>query len=160
MIHIDLRHELACDAETYWACVLDPAYSAALFLGELRFARYELVGQRDQVRHVLRQVRAEPCPDGVPGFLRKSLPYVEEGDLDRSRSLYSFRTINVAMPDKVKIHGFMHAAQLGMKRCLRSTEIHIDVTMFGMGGFVENRLAQDLRRSYDVSAAFTNRWVQ
>lgn len=160
MKRVDLRHELACDPDTYWACVLDPAYNHELFIGCLQFIRYEVTAQRDMGDHVLREVRAEASRVGVPGFLQKALPYIEEGELDRQRSLYSFRTINETMGDRVKIHGYMHCAVLGPKRCLRTTEIHIDVTMLGVGGFVENRLATDLTKSYNVSAEFTNRWVQ
>ena len=118
-----------------------------------------MTAQRDMGDHVLREVRAEASRVGVPVFLQKALPYIEEGDLDRKRSLYSFRTINEAMGDRVKIHGYMHCAVLGPRRCLRTTEIHINVTMLGVGGFVENRLENDLRKSYNVSADFTNRWV-
>jgi uncharacterized protein DUF2505 len=158
--HLDLRHELACSPETYWDCVLDPEYNHQLFIGVLRFERYDVTLQRDLGDHVQRQVRAEASRVGVPGFLQKALPYIEEGDLDRNRSLYSFRTINESMGERVKIHGYMHCAELGPHRCLRTTEIHIQVTMLGVGGFVENRLEHDLKKSYDVSADFTNRWVR
>jgi hypothetical protein len=160
MIHLALRHELACAPEVYWACVLDELYNEALFLGALRFARYEILEQTECVTVVRRRVRAEPPPDSVPGFLRKALPYVEEGELDRTRSLYTFRTINVTMPDKVQIFGMMHAAPFAVRRCMRTTEIHVDVKAFGLGGFVETKLGEDLTRSYGVSADFTNRWVR
>ena len=103
MIHLALRHELACAPEVYWACVLDFPYNEALFLGALRFARYEILEQTECVTVVRRRVRAEPPPDSVPGFLRKALPYFEEGELDRARSLYTFRTINVTMPVRRRI---------------------------------------------------------
>jgi len=158
--HLVLHHELHCDPDTYWACVLDQAYNQELFISCLQFVRYEVTMQRDMGDHVLRQVRAEASRAGVPGFLQKALPYIEEGDLDRPRSLYSFRTINETMGNQVKIHGYMHCAELGPRRCHRTTEIHIDVTMLGLGGFVENRLGNDLTKSYNVSAEFTNRWVR
>ena len=157
MIRLDLRHELACDAETYWACVLDDLYARALFVETLRFKRYD-AKNRDLVRNVTRLVDAEPPPDGVPALLRNKLAYVEEGDLDRARSLYTFHTINRAIPSMV-VRGWMHAQQAGSKRCVRTAEIHVEVKLLGIGGFVEQRLATDLRKSYDVSATFTDRWV-
>lgn len=160
MRHITLHHEIACSPEAYWACVLDPAYNHALFIGALRFERYEVTVQREYEDHVMREVRAEASRVGVPAFLHKALPYLEQGDLDRHRSLYSFRTFNERMGDNVKIHGYMHCQDLGRDRCGRSTELHVDVTMLGVGGFVENRLVTDFTKSCNVSAEFTNAWVR
>ena len=160
MKHLALRHELACSADAYWACVLDPEYNRQLFMGALRFVRYDVTAQHEFDDHVLREVRAEASRLGVPAFLHKALPYLEQGDLDRRRSLYSFRTFNEAMGERVKIHGYMHVAELGAHRCERSTEVHVDVTMLGVGGFVENRLVTDFTRSCNVSAEFTNAWVR
>jgi hypothetical protein len=158
---VALRHELPCDPTTYWErCVLDRDYNRELFLGELGFVRYDILWQRDAVRSVRRSVRAEPSPEGVPGFLKNYLAYVEEGDLDRARSLYSFRTVNEAAPGKIDIRGYMHAQAAGSGRCVRTTEIHVEVTMFGLGGFVEKRLAEDLTKSYEKSAEFTARWLR
>jgi len=157
MIRLDLCHDMACDAETYWSCVLDDIYGRALFVETLKFTRYDATN-RDLVRHVTRLVHAEPPPDGVPAILRSKLAYVEEGDLDRTRSLYTFHTVNKQVPT-MQVRGCMHVQQIGPKRCRRTTEIHIDVKLLGLGGFVEDRLARDLRRSYDVSAEFTDRWV-
>jgi hypothetical protein len=157
MIRLDLRHDLACDAETYWSCILDDLYAHALFVETLKFKRYDATN-RDLVRHVTRLVHAEPPPDGVPAILRSKLAYVEEGDLDRTRSLYTFFTVNRQVPG-MRVRGCMHVQQLGQKRCRRTAEIHVEVKLLGLGGFVEDRLAKDLRRSYDVSAEFTDRWV-
>lgn len=158
MIRLDLRHELACDAETYWKCVLDGEYGHRLFVDTLHFRRYD-ASARNSGGHVERRVEAEPPPDGVPSILRSKLAYVEEGDLDRARSLYSFRTINRAVPT-MKVAGWMHAQDVGPGRCVRRCEVHIDVTLLGLGGFVERQIASDMRRSYDVSAAFTDAWVR
>jgi len=159
MIVLPLRHELACSAETYWACVLDPEYAARLFVGELGFVRYDVLEQRDRVSNVLRRVRAEPSHKDVPGMLHSMLGYIEESDLDRRRSLYNFRTINEARPGSVDVRGFIHAQPLHASRCVRTCEIHINVKALGLGGWVERRMAEDLTKSYGVSARFTDWWV-
>ena len=160
MIVLPLRHELACDADAYWACVLDRDYNRALFVETLRFGRYDVLEQRERARSVSRRVRAESTRVGVPGILHRYLAYVEEGDLDRERSLYTFRCINEAAPGRVDVRGYIHAQQLRTGRCVRTCEIHIDVTLLGLGAWVERRMAEDLKRAYAVSADLTDAWVR
>lgn len=159
MIVLPLRHELACSADAYWSFVLEQAYNLGLFLRELRFVRYEILEQRDLGETVRRRVRAEPTTIGVPRMLHRYLGYIEEGELDRRRSLYSFRTIGEATPGAVDVHGYMHAQKVSRIKCIRTCEIHIEVKALGLGTWIERRMAEDLTKSYDVSAKFTDWWA-
>jgi hypothetical protein len=165
MASLVLRHEMDCDADTYWEkCVLTEEYNRRLFLEELKFLKYELIEQKDAGESVTRRVKAEPESANLPGPLKKvvgdSLGYTEEGTYDRKSKVYSFRTTPAAFPDKVKIHGTMRCEPRGEKKVTRITEIQVDVKIFMVGGMVEDRIVADIKHSYAKAAEFTNTFVK
>jgi hypothetical protein len=160
-----LRHELNCDAETYWEkCVFDAEYNRRLFLEELKFRSYELIEQRDTGDTIVRKAKGEPQVGHLPGPVKKvlgdSFGYVEEGTFDRKAKRYSFRTIPAVLPDKIKIQGSMVCEPLGDKKVTRVTSIHVDVKVFMVGGMIEDRIVADIKHSYDKAAELTNAWVK
>lgn len=162
---LTLRHEMDCDESTYWdKCVLDDEYNRRFFLEELKFKSYELIEQREVGDTVVRKVRAEPNAGNMPGPIKKaigdSFGYVEEGTFDRTARSYTFQTIPAAFPDKVKIRGTMRCEIAGPKRIVRISEIQVDVHIFMIGGMVEERIVDDIKRSYAKAAEFTGRWVK
>jgi hypothetical protein len=162
---LTLRHEMDCDEGTYWdKCVLDEEYNRRFFLEELKFKSYELIEQRDEGDTVVRRARAESSAGNMPAAIKKvigdSFSYIEEGTFDRKAKRYAFRTIPAAFPDKVKIQGTMRCEALGSKRVARISEIQVDVKVFIIGGMIEERIVDDIKRSYAKAAEFTNRWVK
>jgi hypothetical protein len=165
MADLKLRHEMNCDADTYWEkCVLDAEYNRRLFYDELKFKSYTLVEQNDQGDVVLRKVKAEPRTANLPGPIVKaigdSFGYTEEGTYDRKAKRYTFKTIPGGFPDKVKINGSMYCEPAGDKKVVRITEIHVEVKIFMIGGMVEDRVVADIKHSYAKAAEFTNVWVK
>jgi hypothetical protein len=162
---LTLRHEMDCDESTYWdKCVLDDEYNRRFFLEELKFNSYELIEQRDEGDTVVRKVRAEPKATNMPAAIKKaigdSFGYVEEGTYDRKAKRYRFRTIPSAFPDKVKIQGTMRCEVIGPRRIARLSEVQVDVKVFMIGGIIEERIVDDIKRSYAKAAEFTNTWVK
>jgi hypothetical protein len=165
MADLTLRHEMNCDAETYWEkCVLVDEYNKRLFSEKLQFKSYELIEQKDLGDTVTRKVKAEPKPANLPGPIKKaigdSFGYTEEGTYDRKAKKYSFRTIPHGFPDKVKIQGSMRCEAAGDKKVVRITEMHVEVKIFMIGGMVEDRIVADIKDSYAKAAEFTNEWVK
>jgi len=162
---LTLRHEIDCDESTYWEkCVLDDEYNKRFFLEELKFKSYELMERRDEGDTVVRKARAEPNTGSMPAAMKKamgdSFGYVEEGTFDRKARRYTFRTIPAAFPDKVKIQGTMRCEAVGPKKIVRISEIQVDVKVFMIGGMIEDRIVDDIKRSYAKAAEFTNAWVK
>jgi hypothetical protein len=163
---LSLRHAMATPSARYWELLLDREYGRALFLGELGFVRYDVVEQHENPsaalvapflpmmtpspRRTLRVVEAEPRAAGIAKLLGKSLAYQEVGLLDRGNELYAFRTLHPYS----RVEGVMHFS--GRERL---TELHIQVSMPVVGVAVERAMADELRRSYDVSARFTDAWT-
>jgi hypothetical protein len=165
MSDLTLRHEMNCDADTYWEkCVLDEGYNQRLFLEGLRFKSYELVEQKDLGDTVTRRAKADPQPPNVPAAVKKvigeSFGYVEDGTYDRKTKIYTFKTTPNAFGDKVKISGTMQCESIGEKKVARITKIHLEVKVFMVGGMIEDRIVADMKDSYAKAADFTNLWVK
>jgi hypothetical protein len=165
MGHLVLRHDMSCDADTYWEkCVLTEDYNKRLFLEGLKFQKYELLEQKDNGDTVTRRVKAEPEAANLPAVMKKvvgdSLGYTEEGSYDRKTKVYTFRTIPAAFPDKVKIKGTMRCEPTGEKKVVRVVEIDVDVKIFAVGGMIEERIVADIKQSYGKAADFTNVYVK
>ena len=61
---------------------------------------------------------------------------------------------------KLFVSGTMHTEPAGEGQCRRIYENTVVAKVFGIGGMIESRILQDVRKSYDKAAAFTNRWVK
>jgi hypothetical protein len=162
---LTLRHELDCDASTYWdKCAFDPEFSRRLFFEELKFRSYEVLEHKDMGDTIVRRVKAEPQVPNLPAPVKKvlgdSFGYVEEGTFDKKAQRYTFRTIPAAFPEKVKIEGSMTCEPLGDKRIARIAKMHVEAKVFMIGGMVEERIIADIKHSYAKAAELTNIWVK
>lgn len=162
---VRLRHELACDQDVYWEqCVFDQEYSQKLFLELLKFPRYEVLELVKEGPVFRKKTRIEPPVTGVPGPVKKvigdKLAYVEDGSYDRAAHRYTFNVIPSVLPEKTKVSGAMWTEPLGPKRCARHLEIKVEVKVFVVGSLIEEKIAQDLRASYEASVAFTDEFTK
>ena len=63
------------------------------------------------------------------------------------------------LPGKLHIEGCYRILPAPRGGCLREVDLVVEVSIFGIGGVVERHVAEDLRRSYDVAADYTHRWI-
>jgi hypothetical protein len=162
---LEFKHELDCEGSTYWEkCVLTEEFNRRLYGEILKFPKFELVEQKEDGDLVRRKVRIEPPLTGLPGPAKKvigdRMSYLEEGTYDRKSGRYTFKVTPSTMPDKVKTAGEIWCEAIGEKKCRRIAKIHIEVKVFMVGGMIEDKIAADLRKSYDAAASFTNTYVR
>ena len=96
----------------------------------------------------------------LPGPLKKAigdkLSYVEEATFSKTKRIYEFKVIPSAFPEKTKVWGNLFCEKWNGKSFTRVSKINVEVKVFGIGGLVEDRIMDDLRRSYDAGEKFTN----
>ncbi len=165
MPDVTLRHELDCDADTYFLkCVFDEDYDRRLFFEALKFKDHKLLEQKDDGKTIFRRAHNDPPMAGLPGPVKKvigeSLSYLEEGTYDRATKRYTFSIKPSALGDKSKVEGVMYCEKLGDKRVARIAEMHVEVKIFVVGKLIEDRIIEDLRQSYAKAAEFTNEYVK
>lgn len=165
MTEVRLRHEIETDEDTYWEkCVFNDEYNQKLFLEYLKFPGYRILEVKDDGKKITKKAVTDPPLGVMPGPVKKvigdRLSYTEEGTFDRATKRYEFKVTPSSMPDKTTVTGVLRTEKLGDKRVLRIVEVSVEVKVFAIGGMIEERIAGDLRKSYEASAVFTNEWVK
>lgn len=162
---LSFTHELDCDGPTYWEkCVLTEEFNKRLYGEILKFPKFELLEQKEDGDVVRRKVRIEPPLTGLPGPAKKvigdRMSYVEEGTYDRKTGHYKFKVTPSTMPEKVKTEGEIWCEPISEKKCRRVAKIHVSVKVFVVGSMIEEKIAGDLKKSYEAAASFTNVYVR
>ncbi len=160
-----IEHTFDCSVDTFWTQVFfDPEYNDALFLKRLKFERWETVEKRESEDGFTRVLEAIPPVGDVPGPLKKLMKkgagYRETGVYTASASRYDVTVVSASLPEKLVITGQMTVEPRGEGQCHRVYVAQVSAKIFGVGGLLENRVLDDLQRSYEKSAAFTKQWLQ
>jgi hypothetical protein len=155
---------LACSEATYWDKIfLDDEYNRRLFLDELRFTEWRELARDQEGELLKRRVKASPHVGEVPGALKAlvgdGIGYEERGTLVRKKNRYEAKAIPNRLGDKVTVTITMATTPVDAERCRLVVEGSVTAKIFVIGGLLEQRMVSDLRRSYEKSAEFTNRFA-
>lgn len=156
-------HQFECSAADYWQRLfLAEDFNRALFLERLGFSHWELVRQVQAGRRILRELEAEPPLGKVPGPLKRVVAsgagYREQGTLDLEESRYTFEATTRSLPDRLRISGTIDVTDVD-GGCERICVFSANAKLFGVGGLLEDAVADSMSESYTKSAAFTREWL-
>jgi len=154
-----------CSQTTFWEKVFfDADYNRRLFYDELHFVEWTELEKKDEGTRVQRFVRALPPVADLPGPLKAVIGdgagYEERGVFDRSSNRYQAAVKPNRLADKLTIELAFSTVPLGDNRCSRIVDGSVTARIFAIGGMLEQRMISDLKRSYEKSAAFTNKFVK
>lgn len=158
-----ITHTFQCEPSTYWKNFFDPEYGHQLFVGRLRFERWDIVQTTETADGFRRVIEAVPRVGDLPGpikaLIRNGTGYREEGEYFRSRGCYHTKIISASLGERLDFHGDMIVEDLGDGRCVR----HYDCTAVAhvrlIGSMLEKRLLDDVEKSYGKAAEFTQQWL-
>lgn len=159
-----VEHVFECGQKTFWEKVFfDEEYNRRLFYDELHFAEWRELERKEEGETVRRYVRALPPVADLPGPLKavigEGAGYEERGILDRPKNRYEARVQPNVLGDKVTVSLVFTTEALGEERCRRIVDGSVTARILMVGGLLEQRMISDLKRSYEKSAEFTNRFV-
>ncbi len=158
-----IEHKIHCSEKTFWDLFQDDEYNRTIFMEQLQFERWEIVDRKESGDLVERKVEVEPkvgeFPIAVKKAIGEKIAYREEGTLDKSVPAYRFEVFPAVLADKFKVSGQQTTRVLDEKSVIRRFEIEVQVKVFGVGGLVEKAIIKDLRRGYDLGAAYTNDYI-
>lgn len=157
-------HDFDCSEETYWEKVFfDDEYNRRLFNDELRFPEWRVLDQKDEGSRVLRNVRAQPPVEDLPGPLKAVVGdgagYEERGVFERAAHRYEAKVTPNRMADRVTVSITMTTEKLGEHRFRRLVNGTVTAKIFMVGAILEQKMIGDLVKSYEKSAAFTTRFI-
>lgn len=153
-----------CSEETFWDKVFfDAEYNRRLFYDELHFSEWRELERKDEGDRVRRWVKASPPMGDLPGALKAAIGdgagYEERGVFVRATRRYDANVQPNRLGDKVTVELAFRTEHIDERHCRRIVDGTVVARVFLIGGMLEQRLVDDLRRSYEKSATFTNRFV-
>lgn len=160
-----IEHVYDCSADVFWTKIfLDEEYNRRLFLDELHYTAWRVLRSEERGGELHRVIECAPAlPSDLPAALKRllgdGLAYEEYGVLDRAKQRYRVDVKPKSLASKMTITGELWTEPLSAHSCRRVYAAKVEARVLGVGGMIEQRLIDDLQKSYDKSAAFTNRWI-
>lgn len=159
-----IEHTYDCSAEVFWdQLFLDDEYNRKLFVGELHFSTWRVIRLEERGAELHRVIEATPplgnLPSAIERLLSDGLGYEEHGVLDRASQRYRLEVKPRSLASKLTIQGELTTQPLSERSCRRIYVAKVEARVFGVGGMLEQRLLDDIEKSYNKAAVFTNRWI-
>lgn len=164
MAEVRIEHIYNCDPDTVWdKFFFEEEYNRRLFKEELKFPAFEEISHEETDAEIRRSVNVVPDLGPLPGPLKAlvgdGLGYREDGILDKVTKRYRTIITPNKMADKVTIRGEMWLEPAGAGKCKRIFICSITAKIFGVGGMLEKTTIENMKKSYEVGADFTNRYL-
>jgi len=156
---LTLHQELHCSAERFWELFFDPEFSREMIVDGLGFASCEIDPVLDEGAWRKRTMRVQPkldVPAAVAKLLGPRLGYTEHGKLDTRTQHWSYDIVLSVLSDRIRMGGKVRIESTGPNRCVRHSDLWVDVRILGVGGLVERAAEHNMRDGWNRSAAWMN----
>lgn len=157
-----VTHEINCDEETFWKLFLDKEFNEKLYREGLGFPEFNVTDQRETDTEVTRTCSGQPkmnMPAPVMKLLGNGFKYREEGKLNKSTKVWTWKMFPSALADKLRQEGTLRVEKIGDNKVRRVAELINEAKVFGVGGLIESSAEKQLREGWDQSAVFMNKWI-
>lgn len=164
MADVRIEHTYNCDPDTVWdKFFFDAEYNTRLFKEGLKFPAYEQIKFEETDTEIRRSVEVTPELGPMPGPLKKligdGLGYREDGVFNKATKRYKLVITPNKLSDKVSITGEMWMEGKGDGKSTRIFTCSVNAKIFGVGGMLEKKTIEDMKKSYEVGAEFTNKYI-
>jgi hypothetical protein len=151
-----IEHIYDCSADVFWSQIfLDDEYNRKLYLEELHFSVWRVLRSEERGAMVHRTIEAVPTVGDLPAVVKKLLSdgmgYEEHGIFDRPNQRYRMEAKPRSLANKLAISGELSTQPISERSCRR---IYV-----GVGGVIEQLLLDNIEKSYNKAAKFTNSWI-
>jgi hypothetical protein len=162
---VRVEHAINCSEDTYWnQLFFDEEYNRRLNGEALKFSSFQVVRKVDEGDTIVRVMDMVPRIGDLPMALKKVIGenagYREEARFDKNRKRYAMKVIPNKLADKVRVEGELYTESTGEKSCRRIATAEINASIFGVGGMLERKIAEDLEKAYGIAARFTNEFIK
>lgn len=160
MKELTLHHEIRCSVDRFWALFFDPAFTKEMIVDGLGFAACDIDPVVDEGSLRTRTMRVTPkidVPAAVAKLLGPRLGYTEKGKLDTRTQEWSYEIVLSVLSDRIRMGGKVRVDAAGADRCMRHSDLWVDVRIFGVGALVEKAAEKNMRDGWDRSATWMNR---
>lgn len=154
-----------CSIDTYWDKIFfDDAFNHRLFRDTLQFSEWTATVTEDNDAVLKRTVVVQPPVGEVPAAVKKVLGdnfgYKEHGTFDRKTKRYHVDIETNMAKEKTRVHGDIWLEPAGEGKCRRLGKFQVEVKIMMVGGIIEDRIINDMKRDFGRGADFTNQWIR
>jgi hypothetical protein len=157
---LSLHHEIHCSLERFWELFFDPGFTRELIVDGLGFASCDVEPVVDDGPWKKRTMRVVPkidVPAAVAKLLGPKLGYTEHGKLDTRTREWSYEIVLSVLSDRIRMGGKVRVDAAGERRCMRHSDLWVDVRILGLGGLVERAAEKNMRDGWERSSVWMNR---
>lgn len=162
-MQVSYAHSFDCDAERYWRTFFSDEYNRALD-EKMRMQRTVVERSEDEsgIKRLLRfDLQVRELPALVKKITGDHIGYEERSVWRRAQSAMDLE-IHPSIPalrGKFDMTGTFRIVPDGPGTVRREIRANVTVRVPLLGGQLERLVAEELRKSYEASAAFTRSWL-
>ena len=162
MTHFAFTHEFATDADRYWAVFFDDAYNREL-RARLDIARYTLLDRHEDdasITYAQQVVPRRQLPPIVRRIAGGDLGYVERATFHKRERFIDVTIEPTLFKERTDVHATYRVETIAPGRVRRTYEgdVHVDFPLIART--IETAVLEDVRRSFDIAATVTRKWLQ
>jgi hypothetical protein len=157
-----ITSEFNTDEATFWQVFFDKDFLVKLYTEALGFSEYAVLEQQETETELVRTVKGTPkmdAPGPIAKLLGRNFGYTEHGKFDRRTQVWSWKATPSTLAEKIRNEGSMRIEKIGDNRVKRVTEIVIEAKVFGLGGLIESTAEKQLRKGWEDSVPFMQKWI-
>lgn len=164
MPNFSIKHEIACDEDTFWKLFFDEDFTKKLYLEALEFPEFAVLDFKETDSQIVRKCAGQPKLKDLPGpvakLLGNSFKYTELGTFEKSTKTWSWKMTPSKLADKMRQEGTMRIESAGEGKIHRLVDFVNEAKVFGVGGLLEKSAEKSIRDGWDTSARYFNEHVK
>lgn len=156
------RHEIDCTPDRFWELYLDDEFQRRMFVDGLGWLPPTITHGADSEDEFQRTMEANPkvlISGPVARLIKHTLGFVETASFDKAERVFRMKHRTNIFGDKVRLQGEFRVEPVGEHRCRRVARLEVEAHVFGVGRLLEKAVEINMKKGWDDSAVFFNRWV-
>lgn len=159
-MNFSFAHEFDIDVAGFWKVFFSDEFSTELYK-QLAMKSRTVSEFKDDGKTLTRVQKLEPSTP-LPGWAQSvigDISYVERNKLDWSKNAMDVVIEPVAQRERIDFKGVFAVTPLGDKRCKRTFEGSVKISIPFLGGRIEKYMMEQVRDGYDTAAKVTKQFI-
>ncbi len=160
-MNFSFQHEFDIDVAGFWKMFFSDEFCKELY-EKLGMKSRTVSEFKDDGKTLIRVQRLEPSTP-LPGWAQSvigDISYTERNRLEWAKNVMEVIVEPAAQKDRIDFKGNFSVTPLGDKRCKRTFEGAVKVSIPFLGGKIEKYMMEQVRDGYDTAAKVTKAYIE
>ncbi|AYQ33311.1 SRPBCC family protein [Runella sp. SP2] len=152
-------HEINCTPDRFWTIFFDKPTIENLYLNSLGVIDIQVVNQSELSTRFFQKLGVKPkmnFPDPLAKLIGEEYRYTEEGTLDKTSNLFTWKWTPSTLVDKLKIEGVLRVQPIGDSKVRLISDVTVEIKVFGVGSLMDSVFEKQIRTDNEAKAVFYN----